>query len=79
MGGPSRRMRDRLAVEMQSGAMTSGVATIKLHQQQPDTMLGLGWWPRAQQPTEGMLTNPSTGQSWRIRFNQATQQWEVVD
>lgn len=75
----SRHTRNRLVAEMQSGAMTSGVATIKLHLRPPDTMLGLGWWPRAQQPTEGMLTNPSTGQSWRIRFDQATQQWEVVD
>jgi len=77
MGGLSKHKRDRLAAELQSGAMTSGVATIKLGEAPPG--FKLGGWPTNGAPCEGFMTDTESGQSWRIRFNQANKRWEVVE
>ena len=75
--GLTKHARDKLLAELQSGAMTSGVVSIDVGQL-PAAHVQFDSWPKAPAPVHGMLTDPETGQSWRIRLNQETRRWEVL-
>jgi len=73
----SRPKLDKLLAELQSGAMTSGVVSIDVGHL-PAAYVRFDSWPKAPAPVHGMITDPETGQSWRIRLNQVTKRWEVI-
>ena len=65
MAGPTNHVRDKLLAELQSGAMTSGVVSIDVGHL-PAAYVRFDSWPKAPDPVHGMITDPETGQSWRI-------------
>jgi len=71
-------LRDALLAELQSGTMTSGAVSIDVGHL-PAGYVRFDSWPMAPAPVHGLLTDPETGQSWRIRLNQVTKRWEIVD
>lgn len=74
----SNHTRDKLLAELQSGTMTSGAASISVGPV-PAGYVKFDNWPTSPTPVYGLLTDPATGQSWRIRLNQDAKQWEIVD
>ena len=77
MAGLTKHARDKLLAELQSGTMTSGAVSISVGPL-PAGRVWFDSWPKAPAPVNGLLTDPETGQSWRIRLNQATKRWEVL-
>jgi hypothetical protein len=73
MAGLTKHVLDNLPAELTSGVVPIDVGRM------PEGYVRFDSWPKASAPTYGVLTDPVTGQKWRIIFNQNTKRWEVID
>ena len=76
-GQLSKYARDKLLAELKSGTITSDAVSIDVGHL-PAGYVRFDNWSKAPAAVHGLLTDPGTGQFWRIRLNQVTKRWEVL-